>query len=64
MSLFHLMSPDRIDINLLSLLAQQSDMRAQQRVKHENLWEIVVNCRPKQPLLPIRVFFNVFFLVT
>jgi len=59
MSLFHLMSPDRIDINLLSLLAQQSDMRAQQRVKHENLWEIVVNCQPKQPLLPLRVFFLV-----
>jgi len=36
------MSPDRIDINLLSLLAQQKDMRVQQGVKHGKPREIVV----------------------
>jgi len=36
------MSPDRIDINLLSLLAQQKDMRVQQGVKRGKPWKIVV----------------------
>jgi len=36
------MSPDRIDINLLSLLAQQKDMRVQQGIKHGKRWKIVV----------------------